>query len=958
LKLRKLLNEASAAEEAKKKGLEADAFGRWKNKQGKVVARTDPDTGKLVPVNGDEDGQPRDQSSDQAKPTGTSAEKAGTAPKSAPGQEDIEKQNGMGQDKGGEMGDGGEGEPEANPMATVKVNPHIKSFKLGFGKPVDPAKLDKYIPDAIDPLNAKEEFVIGEEVIISKYQDTHDFLFPYNGSKQFELDAVHDKASEQQVAEWRSKLPNDDYRLLAEAQESWQSTSPNTNRDYYSNIFRAVGMRSPAISRLGRPIERGMRFEDAGVFKKLMSEIRIGEPVSLPASGFTANPAVARRLADSSRYGVLVRLAPNKNNEIYGIHCNTDYDPKRLPHDVYESAQSTADNFSDEQEIIRYPGPQAKCVNVTKVLTKTVSSSGHDVTTCLMIIDLEEQGYPDKNLKEGKNMRLHPLQRRFKAMTENDPGDGDAAQQAHDLGLTHVGGGYWIDSSGDVVAQTMDGKLVKYTGNDMGKHKVYVQGKPYNKGTMDKPAEKELPTASAKLPSPEGKANETLPFKTGLDLTGKTLNGIPFEPWKEAMTMTPDQWNALENPNIKEPAWPASSKKKAAGVIVVEPDGRLWLVEPANHFGGYEHTFPKGKIDDGMNSQGTAVKEAYEESGLKVEITGYAADSERSTSITRYYFAKRTGGDPTMHGWESQAVKLVPPNELDKHLNMDVDKKLAQQLLAQMHNHGPHAAPSEKPPEKVNTGKANVMAKKVGNQQGTNKGGFYEGADGVLRYVKEYKNPLRSDVEALANGMYSKLGIAAPKSQVIEDNGQKLFASDVVQGEELQSFMQKVSPVTQKVVCQGICDGFVADVLLANWDAVGLEWDNIVVDVKGPTPYRIDQGASFMFRAMESSGEKPDALLGQITEWEAFNDPTKNNAYHKVMKTAGYNSPEEIPSIQKQIKAVRACEQQHGGWDKMVDELAGTMPPNAKQKVVQMLNARSKLLYNKALEMKFKSRDI
>jgi len=81
-----------------------------------------------------------------------------------------------------------------------------------------------------------------------------------------------------------------------------------------------------------------------------------------------------------------------------------------------------------------------------------------------------------------------------------------------------------------------------------------------------------------------------------------------------------------------------AGKKQSSGVIILEPDGRVWVVEPTNHFGGYEHTFPKGKIDgDWLTSQENAVKEAWEESGLHVKITGYFGDYEKSTSVTRYY---------------------------------------------------------------------------------------------------------------------------------------------------------------------------------------------------------------------------------------------------------------------------------------------------------------------------------
>ena len=119
-----------------------------------------------------------------------------------------------------------------------------------------------------------------------------------------------------------------------------------------------------------------------------------------------------------------------------------------------------------------------------------------------------------------------------------------------------------------------------------------------------------------------------------------------------------------------------SGKYLASGVIVHEGDGRVWVVHPSNKFGGYETTFPKGKVDPGLDMRSNAIKEAWEESGLAVQLTGHATDVERSTSYTRYYHAKRIGGHPKNMGWESQAVSLVPKSQLHKVVNHPNDVAL------------------------------------------------------------------------------------------------------------------------------------------------------------------------------------------------------------------------------------------------------------------------------------------
>lgn len=174
----------------------------------------------------------------------------------------------------------------------------------------------------------------------------------------------------------------------------------------------------------------------------------------------------------------------------------------------------------------------------------------------------------------------------------------------------------------------------------------------------------------------------------------KALNGVAFKPWADAPT-TLDGWAAVPGQKKlpKEPPLPEvpAGFKLGSGVIIREPDGRIWLTKPTNEFGGYKHTFPKGTAEEGLSLQANAIKEAFEETGLQVEITGFAGDVMRTTSVGRYYYARRVGGSPAAHGWESEATVLVPPGRLHEFLNMDVDRTLA-------HRHA--GAPPPPPPPK------------------------------------------------------------------------------------------------------------------------------------------------------------------------------------------------------------------------------------------------------------------
>jgi len=160
------------------------------------------------------------------------------------------------------------------------------------------------------------------------------------------------------------------------------------------------------------------------------------------------------------------------------------------------------------------------------------------------------------------------------------------------------------------------------------------------------------------------------------------LNGVPFAPWIDA-PVTNTAWSGVAGQaDIAEPAFdPAPSKSPAAGVVIVEDDGRVWAVSPSNRFGGYDATFPKGRVDPGASLQATAIREAFEESGLRVEILAHLIDSARTLTHTRYYLARRIGGNPALMGWESQAVHLIPQADLPALLRNPNDRAVIDALM-------------------------------------------------------------------------------------------------------------------------------------------------------------------------------------------------------------------------------------------------------------------------------------
>lgn len=165
--------------------------------------------------------------------------------------------------------------------------------------------------------------------------------------------------------------------------------------------------------------------------------------------------------------------------------------------------------------------------------------------------------------------------------------------------------------------------------------------------------------------------------------TPAELTGISLANWLEVPASLA-AWNAVEGQLVfdEPPFQLPKGKTPAAGVVVMESDGRIWLVSPSNGYAGYTTTFPKGGVERGVTMQANAIREAYEEAGLQVKITGFLIDSTRSLSHTRYYSAQRVGGNPAAMGWETQAVHLAPRLALSDLLTHSNDQSLLKLLLA------------------------------------------------------------------------------------------------------------------------------------------------------------------------------------------------------------------------------------------------------------------------------------
>jgi hypothetical protein len=490
LKLIRLLLELNAAEKAREMGLQSMSFGRY-GKDGVVTHRVVDD--KLLPVKGDEDNTKNPRANDQ-KPDSMDAKTAGTKPSNNVTPKDVEKSQekpakGYGDlnaddEKKDEKDDkeGGEGEQEG--PQPVAPNP-FTAKPFSFGHPVDPNIISN-VTDRNDWRS--KELIAGEQVIECSSDELIDFLLGYN-DEDYEYDKVATNAAKEQNVNWRNQLDPVLQDELLEVQTTWQTESqyhlPASQRRQQNLFLNAVTSGPPpaTLNNIQRPIERGMTVEQNDA-EEFLKTFRVGEDIELPPSGFSTRPSIARSYANggtakSQDIGVVLRLAPNRQGKIHGLAL-FGVDPSH--EDIIRYRDKPDLNYGEESEVIRPSGPKARCTNVSKLLSKDENGRQR---VCY-VIDMEEQGYKELAIAEayddwGKKNKINPVFERlmntplgsrplapmqaneiFLVRLLNSLNEGNAADQAHKMGLVHHGGPYW-SKDGKVVAKTVSDKLVKVT---------------------------------------------------------------------------------------------------------------------------------------------------------------------------------------------------------------------------------------------------------------------------------------------------------------------------------------------------------------------------------------------------------------------------------------------------------------------------------------------------------------
>lgn len=146
------------------------------------------------------------------------------------------------------------------------------------------------------------------------------------------------------------------------------------------------------------------------------------------------------------------------------------------------------------------------------------------------------------------------------------------------------------------------------------------------------------------------------------------------------------------------------------------------------------------------------------------------------------------------------------------------------------------------------------VVKRLGGSTGAE---LVEAPDGT-RYVRKRGNNeghVRS--ECYADAFYRAAGADVPEFRLYDTSNGPVKLSRYYEGTtSLSDWWRKASKKEKDAMSAALRKQYATDVLLGNWDVVGMDADNILIDKHGK-PWRIDNGGAMSYKAM--GGTKPDS---------------------------------------------------------------------------------------------------
>lgn len=192
---------------------------------------------------------------------------------------------------------------------------------------------------------------------------------------------------------------------------------------------------------------------------------------------------------------------------------------------------------------------------------------------------------------------------------------------------------------------------------------------------------------------------------------------------------------------------------------------------------------------------------------------------------------------------------------------------------------------------------------KVGAQAGSNPGGFYANKETGERWYFKEMDQSRAANEILAGKLYQFMGIDVPELQFVDMGTNRMgLGSRIVDG-----LHKGQGPLISEKV-KGVVEGFGADAWLANWDVVGLGYDNMMLKGSGKTlaAIRVDTGGALIYRAQ--GGLKGAAFGSDVQEIRTLLDgsnPQSAAVFKNYSKAELNASLEKVTKLKdKDIRAI------------------------------------------------------
>jgi hypothetical protein len=188
-----------------------------------------------------------------------------------------------------------------------------------------------------------------------------------------------------------------------------------------------------------------------------------------------------------------------------------------------------------------------------------------------------------------------------------------------------------------------------------------------------------------------------------------------------------------------------------------------------------------------------------------------------------------------------------------------------------------------------------------GTQYGSNPGGVHTDEAGDKHYVKFYRNHDQAKSEVLASKIYQHMGAKTTSPELKRVNGKHAVVTKW--NDHLETMHPHDFEHLNKSQAHDVGRKYHAAILTKNWDAVGLEHDNITRHKGTGELHTVDTGGTFNFRAMGSHKEYgPD-----IEEHKSLRNMHGTAASHVFNHVFKHHPDAEAAGVH----AVRQMDDQH-----------------------------------------------